>query len=106
MEYLEVELRGTERHSMAGRGAFETQQHFHALRRAPGATLTRGAHHYSSEFDLPAALPPSFAGGNGAIEYELTVRAAIPWWPDRREHFEVLIFPLTNARRVITPVIL
>lgn len=39
---------------------------------------------------LPVDAPPSFAG---TIEYELSVHAAIDWWPDARATFEVKVVP-------------
>lgn len=42
---------------------------------------------------LPADLPPSFKGERAFISYTLTVHASVPWWPDRRASFEILVVP-------------
>jgi hypothetical protein len=41
------------------------------------------------DFDLPAHCPPSYKSTLSDIRYDLTVRVAIPWWPDRSERYVV-----------------
>jgi hypothetical protein len=52
-------------------------------------TLPRGDHHHAVRFELPPDAPPSYASPLSRIEYELDVRVAIPWWPDRHEQYVV-----------------
>lgn len=53
------------------------------LGEVPGCPLTPGTHTYSMRFELPHDLLPSYEGRHVAVRYMVTVRADIPWWPDR-----------------------
>lgn len=48
-----------------------------------GGMLAKGPWEESVVVDLPGDLPPSYKSNLSTIEYELSVRVDIPWWPDR-----------------------
>ena len=54
-----------------------------------GFTLTPGKHTRKCRFIVPPDAPPSFSSSFSTIEYLLSVRIDIPWWPDRRGSFVV-----------------
>ncbi len=56
----------------------------------PGA-LAPGEKTCSVRFDLPAAIPASYRGAYASIVYELGIHVSIPWWPDLRESFDVIV---------------
>lgn len=59
--------------------------------RFPGKVLTVGEHAYRASFHLGKDLPPTFESKLSKIWYVLTVRVSIPWWPDRRARFDVVV---------------
>ena len=48
-----------------------------------GFRLTPGTHVRAAKFEIPERAPPTYTSSLSSISYELTVRVAIPWWPDR-----------------------
>jgi hypothetical protein len=91
---LEVLLRGKESAHFGG-GANQTTKHREFLvlgaRLSGPRTLEAGTHPFPVRFDLPADIPPTFDGSRGKTSYELHVRAVIPWWPDRRERYNIRV---------------
>ena len=55
--------------------------------------LAAGATRYRVSFQLPGDAPPSYRGVAAGTEYTIDVHAAIPWWPDAKENFEVIVLP-------------
>ncbi|MEZ4306673.1 MAG: hypothetical protein R3F14_01300 [Polyangiaceae bacterium] len=60
--------------------------------------LTEGEHRFSASFQLPPDAPPSYLGVYTAIRYEVRVHISIPWWPDLRETYEILVVPHSAVR--------
>lgn len=54
-------------------------------------TLTEGEHRFSASFRLPIDASPSYVGVLATVRYEVRVHVSIPWWPDLRETYEVLV---------------
>jgi hypothetical protein len=93
---VEFHLVGTERRhtgtSMSGNvptPVYRVIQHVDLIGRTPATMLEKGPHRVAMDFDLPAHCPPSYKSTLSDIRYDLTVRVAIPWWPDRSERYTV-----------------
>lgn len=65
--------------------------------------LSEGEHRFSIKLSIPPDAPPSYVGINALIRYELHLHVSIPWWPDLRETFELLVEPHPPARPKIQP---
>lgn len=99
---ISFELEGTER-LMVPRGKSRlTREHRHVHLRAehPPATFTPGTHVYKARFQLPRELPPPYRGRFASVDYTLSVRASIPWWPDAVGRYDVPVAPLPGAAGV------
>lgn len=98
VEHVQVELNG---HEYAGAGG--GNQHRSATwksmalrRELPGKTYAPGVYKYDLSFDIPPDASPSHVGYDARTRYELFVRVAIPWWPDRTAAYDLPVgFPLT-----------
>lgn len=95
-EAIDLELIGKEsRYSHSTSDGKTSTSHYHqrdSLRlghRFPGGTLTPGKHTRSVLFAIPESAPPTYKSSYSSIEYELSVRVHIPWWPDRHERYIV-----------------
>jgi hypothetical protein len=93
---VEFHLVGTERchtgTSMVGNSPvpiYREVRHVDLVGRTPATTLEKGPHRVAVDFDLPANCPPAYRSAVTEIRYDLTVRVAIPWWPDRSERYAV-----------------
>lgn len=67
--------------------------------RFEGGVLSPGVWERNVQIDLPPDLPPSYKSSLSSIEYELSVRVYIPWWPDRTGVYTVKVNPRKNAGR-------
>ena len=56
-------------------------------------TLPQGKKSMRCQFALPAEMPPSYRGTRAECEYTLRVRVSIPWWPDRKSEFDIVVRP-------------
>lgn len=83
----------TSRSGKSSRRIFRTHTHVALESMTAAETLGLGERRYATRFDLPAGLPPSYADDYSSIVYRLEVRVHIPWWPDRKESFQLLIRP-------------
>ena len=61
--------------------------------------LAPGTRPFRARFRLRPDLPASYAGQQVAIAYELELYVDIPWWPDLRERYSVVLSPPVSARR-------
>jgi hypothetical protein len=93
---VEFHLVGTERRytgtSMSGNvptPVYREIKHVDLIGRTPATKLEKGPHRVAIDFDLPATCPPSYKSAISDIRYDLAVRVAIPWWPDRSERYVV-----------------
>lgn len=113
-EGIEVRLVGTERryvrteHHGSGSDAttsdvYEQRTILSLAARLDVRTLARGDHAHAVRFDLPADAPPAYTSPLSKIEYELDVRVAIPWWPDRHEQYVVPVAARPHALAAPTP---
>lgn len=57
-----------------------------------GPTVLRG------RFPLPHDLPPSYDGRSFRVSHLFELRVEIPWWPDRRAHYELRVEPPPSLR--------
>ncbi len=72
--------------------------HVDLVARTPATTLEEGQHRVAAEFELPRSCPPTYKSDVTTISYDLAVRVAIPWWPDRSERYLVnVIAPPSRA---------
>ncbi len=105
IEGVEFHLVGVERRhagtSMAGNVAVPVYQeikHVNLVAQTPATTLDKGQHKVAADFDLPPSCPPAYASVVTSIRYDLTIRVAIPWWPDRSERYVVnVVAPPSRA---------
>lgn len=102
---VEFHLVGKERRhtgtTMVGNAPMPTYQeitHVDLVARTPATTLEEGRHRVAAEFDLPQRCPPTYRSSITTITYDLAVRVAIPWWPDRSERYLVnVVAPPSSA---------
>lgn len=59
-------------------------------------TLPEGKTVRRCEFTLPPDLPPTYRGTRVTCGHTLSVHVSIPWWPDRKAAFDIVVAP---ARR-------
>lgn len=57
----------------------------------PGGVLKPGKWTQTVYFDLPPHAPPTYRSALATVEYELSVRVDIPWWPDKHEKYGVTL---------------
>jgi len=94
IESLTCELVGHEAVTVAGSSSGSSQRRslcaFEA-RLLDKHTIAAGRHEHACAFELPADLPPSYQSASKLdatqVEYVVTVRCAIPWWPDAVKEF-------------------
>jgi hypothetical protein len=56
-------------------------------------TLPAGKRVLRCEFTLPPELPPTYRGTRVTCGCTLSVHVSIPWWPDRRAEFDIVVRP-------------
>lgn len=71
--------------------------------RFEGGILSKGVWERDVNIDLPVDLPPTYKSSLSTIEYELSVRVHIPWWPDRTGVYVVKVKPLKTAPKAAKP---
>jgi arrestin (S-antigen)-like protein len=77
---------------------YQVITHVDLVGRTPATTLDKGPHRLAVDFDLPRSCPPAYRSAVTDIRYDLTVRVAIPWWPDRSERYVVnVVTPPSQA---------
>jgi hypothetical protein len=103
---IEVHLAGVEQRqtaaAMMGSSAIPSVQsyrHLDLVARTPKALLTPGEHRIDFAFDIPAGSPPQYRSRTASIVYDLEVRVAIPWWPDRSGRFLVPVVAAPSPAR-------
>ncbi|MEZ4301198.1 MAG: hypothetical protein R3B70_40050 [Polyangiaceae bacterium] len=97
-----LELTGVERFAVP-RGKSQlvrTHSHVHLRSEQPGGVFEPGTHTYHARFQLPNELPPRYSGRFGSVDYTLSVRASIPWWPDAVGRYDV---PIALLSRPVPP---
>lgn len=102
---VEFHLVGIERRdvgtSMTGNATLPVYQeikHVDLVAHTPATTLGKGEHKVAVDFDLPPSCPPAYHSIVTDIRYDLAVRVAIPWWPDRSERYVVnVVTPPSRA---------
>lgn len=62
-----------------------------AARLRDEGVLAEGEHRFEARFTVPADAPPSYLGALTTIRYQVRVHVSIPWWPDLRETYELLV---------------
>lgn len=97
---IEVELVGKESRywftSVTNNTSISHDHHREILRRRqvfPGGILTPGEHRHAVLFPLPSDAPPTYKSSLSTVEYVLSVRVRIPWWPDRHERYAIRVAP-------------
>lgn len=60
--------------------------------------LAEGEHRFEARFTVPADAPASYLGALATIRYQVRVHVSIPWWPDLRETYELLVEPHPTPR--------
>jgi hypothetical protein len=69
-----------------------------AVRLRAEGKLAEGRHDYSARFRIPRDAPGSYVGVQATIAYEVRLHVSIPWWPDLREAYELIVEPHGSAR--------
>ena len=103
IEGVEFHLVGIERRrtgtSMVGSTSvpiYQEIRHVDLVAHTPATMLEEGRHRVAAEFDLPPRCPPAYQSSVTTISYDLAVRVAIPWWPDRSERYPVNVVALPS----------
>lgn len=58
---------------------------------------------YHASFEVPSDLPPSYLGTLFEHRASVEIHISIPWWPDVRETYDVVILPVPTERPPLTP---
>jgi hypothetical protein len=59
--------------------------------RVVGAGVLSGTTRYEARFEVPVGQPPSHEGGAAYVRYSLHAQASIPWWPDARVSWPLVV---------------
>lgn len=106
IDFIELTLVGEEILSLQAdgqnRGASRPIVH-EVARLAEKGTLAEGKHRYEARFEIPRDAPASYLGVRMTIRYEVHIHVSIPWWPDLRETYELLVEPHPIARPPVKP---
>ncbi|MBL8678119.1 MAG: arrestin family protein [Myxococcales bacterium] len=105
VDYIDVVLVGTEsrykRTVTTGKSSHRTFHKRTAVQlgaRLPAMLLEKGTTEHHVQFAIPADAPPSFRSALSHIQYSLSVRVSIPWWPDAHATYDVIVVPPSHAR--------
>lgn len=95
VEHVELDIVGRERWSHPASRSTTVSSTFLQLgaRLCGKRKLDRGRSELPVQIPIPPDAPPSFRGTLASIDYELCVRASVPWWPDARAAFELKLVP-------------
>lgn len=58
----------------------------------PEGVVQPGVHRYPFRFQVPVYALPSYQGKHAKVEYNLTARLDVPWWPDAVIHQPIQVF--------------
>ncbi len=61
-------------------------------------TLEEGEHRLSARFEVPSDAPAWYLGVRCTVRYQVRIHVSIPWWPDLRETYELLVEPHPSVR--------
>ena len=67
----------------------------------PG-TVPPGAERFPFQFQIPEKTVPSYVGRHAWVEYGLTARLDVPWWPDALCNVPVYVFYSRESVRTFT----
>ncbi len=100
VDFVDIGLTGVERrysHTSSDgkvtRSVYKTHTLVNLALRTEPTFLEVGESEYKAAFDLPRELPPSHVDDVGSVRYRLRVHVSVPWWPDRREEYELIVRP-------------
>lgn len=60
--------------------------------------LEEGQHSFEASLTLPDDAPSSYTGFLSDIQYSVGVHVSIPWWPDAKEHSDLVVAPRPAPR--------
>lgn len=95
IDALDVWLGAAER-TTTGQGKYEVTQITPRLTlraRLSSRALLAGEQHFVTNFTIPHDCPPSYAGARSSMQYIVSVLVDVPWWPDARASFRLLVLP-------------
>lgn len=105
VDYVDVTLVGTEsrykRTVTTGKSSHRTFHKRTAVQlgaRLPAMLLEKGTTEHHVHFAIPADAPPSYRSALSHIQYSLSVRVSIPWWPDAHATYDVIVVPPSHER--------
>lgn len=101
IDFVELTWAGTETVSLASDGeqmANERPIVHRVIRLREKGTLDEGKHRFEARVKVPVDAPGSYVGIRVTIRYEVRIHVAIPWWPDLREAFDLLVEPRPTSR--------
>ena len=104
VNFIHVDL-GCEAETPGSEGAIVTQRSLRRALVAGAMELDEKTYAYTAAFPLPPDATPSYLGSTVAIRYRVTVHVSIPWWPDVRETYEVIVGPRLVPRPPPVPVV-
>jgi hypothetical protein len=94
VDFVRCTLRGWERSTW---GSGKQQRSYRVpilgLRAEPCGEreLEAGTTRFRCSFQLEPKIPPTYSGLRGTVEYVVDVHASVPWWPDSRESFVLVV---------------
>lgn len=112
VDFIEVSLEGTESRyrrtvttGKSTRRTYYRRTQLSLAARFPSTTLEPGTIEHRARFELPPDAPPTFRSALSQIAYSLTVHVSIPWWPDARARYDVVVLPQTYAKASPRPLL-
>lgn len=104
VDFIHVDL-ACEAETPGSEGAIVTQRFLSRAELAGATQLDEKTYAYAAAFPLSPEATPSYLGSTVAIRYRVTVHVSIPWWPDVREAYDVVISPRPVPRPPRVPVV-
>jgi hypothetical protein len=102
IRFVHCTLEGLQRSSWGGGNQQRTYKApIIALRAEPCGEreLPKGTSRFRCSFDLSDDIPPTYNGSRATIEYIVQVHVSVPWWPDARDRFVLLVRPEPQKTR-------
>jgi hypothetical protein len=107
IDFFDITLAGDESVTVGADGSLPRRSRVlvrTAMRLREKGTLPEGEHRFTARFTVPLDAPASYMGVLATIRYEVRVHVSIPWWPDLRETYEILVEPHPDVRPRPNPV--
>lgn len=106
VDFIDLDFEGHESVRLhAGNETPQVRALVHQVARVSEATnLEEGDYRYRASFRIPEDAPATYLGTLAEYRYRMMLHVSIPWWPDVKESFDVVVTPPLSARRPPAPI--